>query len=83
MWRCLGRAVTGDKNKNSTGYRGHCDCDGDSDGAGDYVCGDYVCGDYVCGDYMHLSTLQGVLEHRELCTNRTVPTPLQKSSGNR
>ena len=31
---------------------------------------------------MHLSTLQGVLEHRELCTNRTVPTPLQKSSGN-
>ena len=32
---------------------------------------------------MHLSTLQGVLEHRELCTNRTVPTPLQKSSGNR
>ena len=31
---------------------------------------------------MHLSTFQGVLEHRELCTNRTVPTPLQKSSGN-
>ena len=70
VWRFLGRAVTGDKNKNTTGYSGQCDCDCDSDGD-----------DYVCGE-MHLSKLQGVLEHRELCTNRAVPTPLQKSSGN-
>ena len=35
VWRFLGRAVTGDK-KNTTGYSGHCDCDGD------YVCGDYA-----------------------------------------
>ena len=35
------RAVTGDKNKNTTVYSGHCDCDSD------YVCGDYVCGDYA------------------------------------
>ena len=42
VWRFLGRAVTGDKNKNSTGYSGHCDCDGDSDGGGDDVCGDYA-----------------------------------------
>ena len=38
--KILGRAVTGDKNKNTTGYSGHCDCDGDSDGG--YVCGDYA-----------------------------------------
>ena len=47
VWRFLGRAVTGDKNKNTTVYSGHCDCDGDSDDGGDYVCGDYVCGDYA------------------------------------
>ena len=40
VWRFLGRAVTGDKNKSTTGYSGHCDCDGDSDD--DYVCGDYA-----------------------------------------
>ena len=36
VWRCLVRAVTGDKNKSTTGYSGHRDCDGD------YVCGDYA-----------------------------------------
>ena len=41
VWRFLGRAVTGDKNKNTTVYSGQCDCDGDSDGD-DYVCGDYA-----------------------------------------
>ena len=40
VWRCLVRAVTGDKNKKYDWL--HCDCDGDSDGGGDYVCGDYA-----------------------------------------
>ena len=51
VWRFLGRAVTGDKNKNTTGYIGHCDRGGDSDV------------DVMFVVIMHLSTLQGVLEH--------------------
>ena len=63
------RAVTGDKNKSTTGYI-----------VTAMVILMVVVIMFVV--IMHLSTLQGVLEHRELCTNRTVPTPLQKSSGN-
>ena len=63
------RAVIGDKNKSTTGY---------------IVTAMVILVVVIMFVViMHLSTLQGVLEHRELCTNRTVPTPLQKSSGNR